>query len=621
MYCKVFPDDDKIIAKRLFSQQTTFKDKFEVAWKFSASYINKSRNNQGSKSVVDSIRWRTTGNTEYTATSKNEDYISKSIEAYTKSIVFAPVGSEELSLAYANRSAVLFRARLYEDCLLDIERALKSGYPDELKTKLFLRQSLCFKALKKSSDIESSALASATKWLPNLKKNISNHEMFEKYTKMMNELGKPRNITTFSPEIKNNFSKDITGASDAIDLKKTSNNGQHIVAKRMIKSGEFIYISEPFAATVINELHFTNCWHCSRQTWAGIPCDNCLSIIYCSDICQQKAWDSYHNLECLVLGQLLKSDEMNTQTLLAVKILLKALNSVGGLIELKKKIDNIDSMINDGMIFTTDTLDVNTIDNFHRLDYIKPTSTECKFESALLAVWIVTIFGQKTNVIGSKMAVAELIDYKSKRKFILGELILRYMMIVQLNTGFFTEIDFGGSVGQSSVLIPFCKLIKKSCDPNVYWNHFGSNVGFYASKPIKQGKPILLSTAGSYHMIPKINRWIQLEPTTNDHVPCRCTACFESWPTIQSLKSYHDSTELPTTMKTEFDDMMSDLNEWQKLIEEGDDDKLLEIKDELISMNDEFYRYITVPCKEISLLYLSLNKLYGRLCSVNKALE
>ncbi|KAF7995871.1 hypothetical protein HCN44_006978 [Aphidius gifuensis] len=164
-----FPHDTAIAASQKFSQNTTLKDQFEAVWDIAAPYtdINRDKIN---KTVGQSMIWREIGNKEYTS-AKNKDYLSKSIEAYTKSIAFAPVGSKELSLAYANRSAVLFKARLYEDCLLDIERSLKAGYPDKLKTKLFLRQSLCFKALKPSSHIESNiSMASAMQWLPDLTK-------------------------------------------------------------------------------------------------------------------------------------------------------------------------------------------------------------------------------------------------------------------------------------------------------------------------------------------------------------------------------------------------------------------------------------------------------------------
>ncbi|XP_044005683.1 SET and MYND domain-containing protein 4-like [Aphidius gifuensis] len=373
MYSNSFSHDTGITAHQKFSQKTTFKDKFEAVWDIAAPYIDINRDKINNKTVGQSMIWREIGNKEYT-TAKNKDYLRKSIEAYTKSIAFAPVGSSELSLAYANRSAVLFKARLYQDCLVDIERALKIGYPNKLKTKLFLRQSLCFKALKPSSHIESDiSMASAMQWLPDLKKYNPTYDITKEYPKMINELKEPREIIRYSPEIKNDNAI-IVGGSDAIELKKTNeNNNQHIVATRDIKSGEFIYISEPFAATPANKLRFTNCWHCCSQTLAAVPCDNCPNIIYCSDTCKKKAWNSYHNIECLVLGSLLKCEHIHTQKLMAVKMILKTLNSVGDLKELKKIIVEIDSDKNKEFIITNSILDVNSIENFHRLDYLSNT--------------------------------------------------------------------------------------------------------------------------------------------------------------------------------------------------------------------------------------------------------
>ncbi|XP_044005638.1 SET and MYND domain-containing protein 4-like [Aphidius gifuensis] len=414
-----------------FSQKTTFKDKFKLVWDFATPYININCD-EIDKTVSHSVLWREVGNREYT-TANHQDYLRKSIEAYTKSIAFAPVGSSELSLAYANRSAVLFRARLYEDCLLDIERSLKAGYPDKLKTKLFLRQSLCLKALKPNSGLEPSiSMANAIQWLPDLKKNNPKYNITKEYPKMINELKEPREIIKCIPEIKNDNAI-IVGASDAIELKQTKENNQHVVATRDIKSGEFIYIAEPLAAIIDSKIRFTKCWHCCHQTWAGIPCDNCPNVIYCSDICKKKAWDSYHNIECLILGQLLKQEEVCTDYILTVKLFLKTLNSVGGLVELKKKIDKIDSIKNQGLIFTNGILDCNTIDNFHLLDYFEATSNECTFEYALFVVLVILILCQKTDILGKKMTANNLIKYKNKKLLILGELLLRYMMIDHRN--------------------------------------------------------------------------------------------------------------------------------------------------------------------------------------------
>ena len=56
---------------------------------------------------------------------------------FNKAIVKAPVNEagkgKDLSLAIANRSAALFKSGYYEFALKDIEFALKSGYPKDLR--------------------------------------------------------------------------------------------------------------------------------------------------------------------------------------------------------------------------------------------------------------------------------------------------------------------------------------------------------------------------------------------------------------------------------------------------------------------------------------------------------
>ena len=50
--------------------------------------------------------------------------------------------SKDLSMALANRSAVLFSLKAYPMALDDIRLALESGYPDDLKFKLIDRKVL-----------------------------------------------------------------------------------------------------------------------------------------------------------------------------------------------------------------------------------------------------------------------------------------------------------------------------------------------------------------------------------------------------------------------------------------------------------------------------------------------
>ena len=73
---------------------------------------------------------------------------NEALNYYTQSVASALSGSEELSLAYANRSAVLLRIHKYKLCLLDINRALKGNYPENLKAKLFERKRRCLSEIK-----------------------------------------------------------------------------------------------------------------------------------------------------------------------------------------------------------------------------------------------------------------------------------------------------------------------------------------------------------------------------------------------------------------------------------------------------------------------------------------
>lgn len=74
---------------------------------FELEYVECGKNNEESK------RLRDAGN-ELFKLKKDQN----AFECYTKSIGFSSDGSENLGLAYGNRSAVLFQCGLYEECLI-----------------------------------------------------------------------------------------------------------------------------------------------------------------------------------------------------------------------------------------------------------------------------------------------------------------------------------------------------------------------------------------------------------------------------------------------------------------------------------------------------------------------
>lgn len=56
---------------------------------------------------------------------------------------------EALATCYANRSAALRKLCQYEDCLRDIARAARFGYPKENMYKLWERKAKCYQAIKR----------------------------------------------------------------------------------------------------------------------------------------------------------------------------------------------------------------------------------------------------------------------------------------------------------------------------------------------------------------------------------------------------------------------------------------------------------------------------------------
>ncbi|XP_044020548.1 uncharacterized protein LOC122860697 [Aphidius gifuensis] len=606
--------------RKKFLKKKTFYTRFVIMRKLIAKRASENHGDSNcdllimEKTIADSVSWRTTGNKKFHQISKRGNYLSESIEAYTKSIAFAPIGSSELSLAYANRSAVLFKARLYQDCLLDIERALKSGYPDELKTKVFLRQAFSFKALDPSFNIEpSDSMANAMQWLPNLKKNCPYYNIKAECSKMMNQLEEPLDTNTvkFTPTIKNNNSI-IVGGSDAIELKKTNDNKQHIFATRNIKSGEFIYINKPFEMIACDDDRYKTCWHCCRQTWAGIPCDQCPNVVFCSPECKDSAWNEYHDIECPALSysKIVKfhhEDDWRFQ--LTIKILSKALKAAGGIAQLKQKIDDVDSMEDKSMIYTDDIFDVNTIDNFHRLKYDKSAFDQCSFERTTRILSLVLMFGLQTNIFGRKMEVVD--TCSNEDALALGVLIARYFVIVDYNVLYILADEESDDNDPTHALImPIQNMFVKDCEHDVNWYDYGQNVAFFAAKPIKKGEEIKMFAIGINQAKELIENKIKLARYGNEL--CECSVCVKDLPALEDLPSYK-SFKQSKKVRKELNRIMREADDYFEIIAEADPEKLLEIKDTYAEMTDKIYGHNTGFCRETWWFQDMLQRLYQQL--------
>ena len=102
------------------------------------------------KSSAEASRLRSLGNNAYQ--SKNYE---EAIMYYSKSVAAAPTDSEELALAYGNRSAVLQFQKKYELCLLDSNRALNGCLAPNSRQKLLERKAISYEKLQAENVMKS----------------------------------------------------------------------------------------------------------------------------------------------------------------------------------------------------------------------------------------------------------------------------------------------------------------------------------------------------------------------------------------------------------------------------------------------------------------------------------
>lgn len=266
---------------------------------------------------------------------ENSDNLEKAHQYYTMSIAYAPEKSTQLSLAHANRSAVLFRAKLYADCKLDILQSIKNYYPDELRAKIYLRDAMCEKVLSDDKDLINKKFDKAYEWIEKMEEE--SHDYFRKIVDnqiKIESIDKEKfpkwNYDNY-PKLENINTK-MNGLSGLVKLKYSEAYGRHIVAAKDIKIGDVIGVVEPYAKIYCSNMRYKFCCHCGEQTWSSIPCLGCPIVVFCSEYCRCEAQNEYHDIECPVI-QSIKTAGMKDEMFLVARIVAKDIKDAGDSID------------------------------------------------------------------------------------------------------------------------------------------------------------------------------------------------------------------------------------------------------------------------------------------------
>lgn len=197
-----------------------------------------------------STDFRNAGNKKFT-----EKCWRSAMEFYNQSLCFAENDSENVSLAYANRSACFFKIRKYNECLNDIELTRENNYPKRLMRKLDEREIECLVQLKKMDEIQ-------VEYEPKL---------------------------SFDPDV--NF----PCLANVLKIQVNKKFGRYIVATRDIAVGQTVLVEEPYVR-VFNVNDRTWCFTCLKPMKNFIPCQKCINAMFCDENCMQS--NDIHKIAC-----------------------------------------------------------------------------------------------------------------------------------------------------------------------------------------------------------------------------------------------------------------------------------------------------------------------------------
>ncbi|XP_063989098.1 SET and MYND domain-containing protein 4-like isoform X2 [Diachasmimorpha longicaudata] len=426
------------------------------------------------------------------------------IQLCTLAIMCAPVDSQELAIAYGRRAEALLQVKLYEDCLKDVERAVKLEYPPSLMTKLLLIKT---RALASLFEVDSIIVEKAIEETKALAKEMSGNKRGP-ITYVLNQIisGKVKrsnhvvkwndegSLPDFPPGHVDNA--ELPGASAAIAIRYSGKYGRHVVATRDIDVGEVLAVQMPYAAVLELDRRNTNCWYCLKQTWSGIPCDECVTVLFCSEECKERAWSEFHDIECNILGFII-TEKMDITAIMSARLLIKGWREAGSWERLKENMEAIESnsdLRTKG--FTSNILDSKKYTSIITLSACtEKRSMEDLFRLSVGATTLVYTLATMTTIFGEKLAGDRDVLLSHPWVVFAGSILLKHTQIHSVNSQMACEWDpkAGSSWTRAMVLIPLYGLINHSCDPSVNYTSHGRYMALHTIRPIKKGEQSPLS--------------------------------------------------------------------------------------------------------------------------------
>ena len=240
---------------------------------------------------------------------------------FNKAIMKGPLNEDkrgrDMSLAVANRSAALLRLGHLEAALEDVDLALASGYPKDLRYKLYDRKLILMETLAITDGVEETQQAFAEALdASTLTK--------EKKLKLLDEFKKCRRLETESKKLTQDLEcqkllhprSDLPCLTSKVDVRYEESRGRFVVANTYIATGSVVLAEEAAVSCGREAESWRRCDRCLAQlSLQPAACFSCAEVAFCGAACRDLALgnlantlkyliciysiiDGYHKYEC-----------------------------------------------------------------------------------------------------------------------------------------------------------------------------------------------------------------------------------------------------------------------------------------------------------------------------------
>lgn len=501
------------------------------------------------KSPAHSSKLRADGNEKF----KYKDYAS-SIELFTESMAHASYNSKEMALAVANRSAALFYLGAYEECLKDIELALRNSYPESLRYKLYTRKAECMDKLKRYQEAidayncalellkhanlgdgeekELQIIMNRSTAQMKLRDSVSENNVINDCSDVGTSDKSEMKFVEAVPAISHGESETFAYASSALSLRYDTSKGRHVMTNQDVRAGDIIFVEKPYAFVLLPDYYRQYCHHCCKQCTTPIPCTSCTNTLYCGECCRDSSWQEYHKYECSGGLELLQSVGIAH---LALRVVLKA-----------------DPLCSENSKFRNDPPDkldcVATFGNkcnnypavYSLLPHIEDMENDDFFQYAMTATLLLIYLKESTEYFNNRQNIEqiELLHISNKSELnidFIGRLILRHIAQLICNAHAITKIEsmpaIHGVTEEAQVRIataiyPSVSMMNHSCNPNIISSFCGEYVVVRASRAITAGLEVFNCYGPHFRRMPVKERQEILN--SQYFFRCTCDCCTDS---------------------------------------------------------------------------------------------